>query len=140
MYNNVSTEDAIALANQRANGYLTDSASKIMTNCNADIDFNDYDELLETFNIDLTVNEIKLFGQLMFEQYLARDFVKLKAFKILFTVSDLNMFSPANERNTFMNMYVFVQSQSEKMLDDYKSRDRITGELKGINYSKYSDV
>lgn len=139
IYNNVSTEDAIALANQRAKNYLIESASKIMMNCNADIDFNNYDDTLETFNVDLTTNELNLLAQLMFEQYLGRDFVKLKAFKTSFTPSDLNVFSPANERNTFISMYKFVQEQSEKMLDDYKSRDRITGALKSIDYSKYSD-
>lgn len=139
LYNNVSTEEAIALANQRAKNYLIESASKIMMSCNSDINFNSYDKVIETFNVDLTTNEINLLAQLMFEQYLSRDFVKLKAYKTRFTTSDLNMVTPSTERSTFLNMYTFVQSQSEKMLDDYKSRDRITGILKGIDYSSYSD-
>jgi len=53
--------------------------------------------------------------------------------------TDLNVFSPANERATFISMYDQVRSESIRMLDDYASHDRVTGKLKTIDYEKYGE-
>ncbi len=146
-YYNIDANDAMALASERAYGYLIESLSIISTTCNPDIDFNNYTTCIDangyntgTFNFELTKNEIELLAQLMYERYFNRDFVKLRAFKLEFAPSDLNVFSPANERRTFIDMYDKVKSESISLLDSYKSRDRITNQLKSIDYAKYYDI
>jgi len=146
-YYNIDATEAMALASERAYGYLIESISIISTTCNPDVDFNNYTTSVDannhntgTFNFDLTKNEIGLLAQLMYERYFNRDFVKLRAFKLKFTPSDLNVFSPANERRTFIDMYEKIQSESKVLLDNYTSRDRITNQLKSIDYAKYYDV
>mgnify|MGYP007069502282 CR=1 FL=1 len=101
---NVSTAEAIQLAETQANGYITEAVEKLTNECNPDVDFFDYDEDLEIFNFDFTKKELGLFTGLMYEVYFERDLVLLKAFKIAMTPSDLNQFSPASERKTFTDM------------------------------------
>ena len=146
-YYNVDATEAMALASEQAYGYLVESISQIVMNCSPDVDFTNYTVSTDTngndtgtFNFDLTNNEVNLLAQLMYERYFNRDFVKLRAFKLQFSPSDLNVFSPANERRTFIDMYNKVKSESQSMLDNYASRDRLTNKLKSIDYSKYFDV
>ena len=58
LYYNISVEEAIQLATKQANGYLIEAVEKLTDNCSPDIDFMDYDEVLEQFNSDLTKKEI----------------------------------------------------------------------------------
>mgnify|MGYP001002761520 CR=1 FL=1 len=146
-YYNIDATEAMALASERAYGYLIESISKISMSYSTDIDFTNYTASVDengnssgTFNFDLTKNEIALLAQLMYEQYFNRDFVKLRAFKLQYSPSDLNTFSPANERKTFIEMYDKVKLESQSMLDNYISRDRLTNQLKTINYAKYFDI
>jgi len=137
VYYNITSDEALTLAKQRAKSLLIEAVTELVFNCNPDIDFTNYDKTTETFFETLTNNEINLLVQLMFEKYLERDIAKLKAFKVRFTPSDLNMFSPANERTSFINMYNQVQYQSNVMISNYASRDRLTGADKIIDYSAY---
>lgn len=137
-YYNISTEEAIELAKTRANGYLIEAVEKLTDNCTPDIDFFNYDEGLETFNVELTRKEQGLLADLMYEVYFDRDLVLLKAFKIAMTPSDLNQFSPAVERKTFTEMVDWIKQDNRKKIDHYNSVDRITGERKTIDHSKYN--
>lgn len=137
-YYNISTEEAIELAKTRANGYLIEAVEKLTDNCTPDIDFFNYDEDLETFNVELTRKEQGLLADLMYEVYFDRDLVLLKAFKIAMTPSDLNQFSPAVERKTFTEMVDWIKQDNRKKIDHYNSVDRITGERKTIDHSKYN--
>jgi hypothetical protein len=138
IYYNMTLAEALELAKQRAKNILIESISELMfKGHNLGVDFSDYDTTLDTFNIDLTNNEKNLIVQLMFERYLDRDVVKLKAMKVRFTPSDLNSFSPAQERSSFMNMYDYICNQSSTMIDNYESRDRVTGKLITIDYNSY---
>ena len=57
-----------------------------------------------------------------------------------FTPSDLSVFSPANERNSYKNFIKELSQSVEVQIDDYKNRDRKTNALKQfINYSEYSE-
>jgi hypothetical protein len=137
-YYNITTDEAIELAKKQANGYLIDAVDKL-TNIYSptDIDFYDYDELLEQFNVDLTNKEIGLLAGLMYEVYFERDLALLKAFKIAMTPSDLNQFSPASERKTFTEMVDKIKLDNINNIDNYKSIDRLTGKRKTIDHSKY---
>lgn len=136
-YYNISVEEAIQLATKQANGYLIEAVEKLTDNCSPDIDFMDYDEVLEQFNSDLTKKEQGLLADLMYEVYFDRDLILLKAFKIAMTPSDLNVFSPANERKSFTEMVKDIKLQNSVKIDHYISIDRLTNKPKLIDHSKY---
>lgn len=137
-YYNVTTSEAIALAEMQANGYIFDAIDKLTSIYTpTDIDFYDNDEVLEQFNTTLSNKEIALLVNLMYEVYFERDLVKLKAFKIAMTPSDLNQFSPSSERKTFTDMVEIIKQNNVSKIDDYSSTDRLTGKRKTIDHSKY---
>lgn len=136
-YYNISTSEAIALAEKQATGYLIDAVDRLTSKCTPDIDFYDYDETIEEFNVNLTNKEIGLLAGLMYEMYFDRDLVMLKAFKIAMTPSDLNQFSPATERKSFTDMLDKIKQDNLSNIDRYASTDRLTGMRKSIDYSKY---
>lgn len=137
-YYNVTINEAIQLAETQANGYIID-AIDVLTDAYSpnDVDFYDYDDILEVFNFKLTGKEIGLIVGLMYEVYFERDLVLLKAFKIAMTPSDLNQFSPASERKTFTSMVESIKQDNLVKIDNYASTDRLTGKRKVINHSKY---
>lgn len=137
-YNNVEPDEAVKIAKQRAKGYLQEAVSKLTMYGTPDIDFADYNTELEVFNVDLTSNEIDLLANIMREKYFEKDQSKLKAFQIRFSPKDLDAFSPANERKTFMDMFGEITKENNRLIAQYCSRDRITGKLKQINYAQYS--
>jgi hypothetical protein len=137
-YYNLTTEEAIQLAEVQANGYIIEAIDKLTDIYTPkDVDFYDFDDLLEIFNFDLTNKEIGLLVGLMYEVYFERDLVLLKAFKIAMTPSDLNQFSPASERKTFAEMVETIKQDNIVKIDNYSSVDRITGARKVIDHSKY---
>lgn len=138
VYYNISQEEALTLAKQRAKSLLIEAIAKLSLSLkNPDIDFTNYDIDNEIFNVDFTNDEINLIVQVMFERYLERDVVKLKALQMRYAPSDLKVFSPANERSSFLNMKQYVDYELEKLIDRYNSRDRLTGEMKLINYGAF---
>jgi uncharacterized protein YrrD len=137
-YYNVTTAEAIQLAETQANGYIIDAIDKLTDIYTPkDVDFYNFDDTLEIFNFDLTNKEIGLLIGLMYEVYFERDLVLLKAFKIAMTPSDLNQFSPASERKTFTEMVESIKQDNIIKIDNYSSVDRITGIRKVIDHSKY---
>ena len=105
------------------------------------VDFTDYDEGNEVINFEITKTEKKIIVDLMFQVYMERDLPLLHAFKLNFTPSDLTVFSPANERNSYEAFIKRLNLENEIALDDYKSRDRRTGKLRNtINYSAFEDL
>lgn len=116
----------------------------LKSKCTLDFQFQFNDESNEVIispeTISLTIDEIDILANLMKEIYYQRDLSKLKAFKIKFSPSDLNSFSPAEERRTFVNMCAFIKNNNEVLIDNYASRDRLTGKLKSINYTSYGDI
>ena len=132
-YYEATDEESYMLALQRAKALLRD----------AEIDFTDtYTEgegrkQKEFFTADLTPFEIDLLANLMYEGYLKRDVSKLRAFQHQYTPSDLQVFSPANDRKTFMAMYNTVVEENKVKLDRYARRDRTTGKQRSIDYTSY---
>ncbi len=122
---------------------LRDAAVRIQMECDTDIDFTDtYTEgegrkEKEYFTADLNPAEIDLLANLMYEGYLKRDVSKLRAFQHQYTPSDLQVFSPANDRKTFMTMYNTVVEENKVKLDRYMRKDRRTGQQKTIDYTSY---
>lgn len=139
-YYNVDIQDAVAIARNRAVNYLCEALDELSYISNLDVDFSDYDMEVQQINFSLYPKEIKLIVELMFYIYMKRDETLLHAMEINFTPSDLNVFSPANERTSYRNFLADLKHDIDVKIDDYKNRDRKTNALKQtINYSAYSE-
>lgn len=102
---------------------------------------NSQDDSQTDTNVDQTVNtymafaemltdaEINLLVKTMFLMYLQRDITVLRTFHGVMTSSDLNMYSPANERKTFIEMVEKYEAQLKVEISEYQMRDRITGQF-----------
>lgn len=132
-YFNLSDEEAMKLAETRSRDFLNEAVGRLTLECEPQVDFNDCDD--DGFCFELTSKEIYLISSLMYERYLDRDFSKIKLYNVNFSSADLNVFDPSNARKTFVTIYEKVEARNEKLIDDYKNRDRITGRLIGIDYS-----
>ena len=89
---------------------------------------------------DLTEDETNLIADLMYEVYLSRDISTLKSMVNALTSNDIKMlYSPANERKTFMDMYSTLKYNNEVAMSQYNAISRETGKRKLINYAKYED-
>lgn len=139
-YLNMSDDDAMSLAIERARGLLFEAIELINLKAVPSVDFNDYDESLQCFNFELTNNEIMLISSFMYQQYLERDIAKLKCLSVNYTSSNLKVFDPSNARSTFESLYNNVCDKNEILLDEYNSKDRENNQLLSIDYSKYGDV
>lgn len=139
-YYNVDVGEAISIAHQRAKNYLIESLDELSLVGGLEVDFSDYDEKDEIINFSLYRREVKLIVEMMFLAYMKRDESLLHAMEINFTPSDLSVFSPANERTSYRNFIKELQDEVDIEIDNYKSRDRKTNELKqAINYSLYGE-
>ena len=136
-YYNLSVSEVQSIVMEQAVGYLYDAIDLLTSKCEPDTDFYDYDEELLQFNFELTQREIGLLSSLMYEVYFERDEALLKAFKIRMTPSDLNQFSPANERASFENMLQRIKNENTNKIAKYVSTDRKTGKRKMIDHSQY---
>lgn len=136
-YYNMSVSEVQSLIKEQATGYLYDAIDLLNSKCETDVDFYDYNELSHDFNFQLTQREIGLLASLMYEVYFERDEALLKAFKIRMTPNDLNQFSPATERKTFMNMLEIIKLENTNKVSKYVSSDRKTGRRKTIDHSQF---
>ena len=136
-YYNLSVSEVQSIVMEQAVGYLYDAIDLLTSKCEPDTDFYDYDEELLQFNFKLTQREIGLLSSLMYEVYFERDEALLKAFKIRMTPSDLNQFSPSNERKSFEDMLQRIKDENTNKIAKYVSTDRNTGKRKMIDHSQY---
>lgn len=117
---------------------MYDAIDLLVSRCTPQVDFYDYDKELEVFNFDLTSFEINLLSSLMFQIHMERDFSLLSAFRVRMTPSDLNVFSPAQERSSFVSLYEKIKRENEITISKYVSTDRISQKYLFIDHSKYS--
>lgn len=136
-YYNVPVSDIQDLVEEQAIGYLYDAIDLLVSQCEPEVNFYDYDEENDWFNFELTQREIGLLASLMYQVYFERDEAMLKAFKLQMTPNDLRVFSPANERKTFMDMLAHIKEKNTNDIARYIGTDRLTGQRKSINHSLY---
>lgn len=129
-YGNVTEEQLEEIINLRANELLDDSVNDIQLKISfsQDVNFLDKDDTLEQFNFKLTSIEEDLLSDLMVCKYFDEETVKLKAMQ-KYLGSDIKVFSPARERKTFLEMVNYKHRKFLSKLDDYNSRDRLTGKV-----------
>lgn len=132
-YFKLTPDEALAIAQERAKGFLIESLSLLVFKCTPDVNFMDFNEDEEILNFEATPNEVELIASLMYEFYLEKDIVKMRPVINAMTSADVKMlFSPANERKTFMDMFDYIVERNLILIADYASRDRLTGRLKTI--------
>ena len=138
-YLNLTDDEAMEIAYSRAKNFLFEAIGELTLKCTPIIDFYDTDDVLEEFTSDWTGQEVYLISSLMYQQYLDRDIAKLKCLSVNYTSTDLRVFDPSNARTTYKALYDTVCSKNLQSIDDYASRDRLTGKLIGINFSSYDE-
>jgi hypothetical protein len=96
------------------------------------VDFYDKDDTLQKFNFDLVNQEIALFVDLMYQKLFDEDKNKLHAFGLTFTSSELRVFSPSEDRKTFLDMLKNLETSNINAIYDYFSRNRKDWSRKSI--------
>lgn len=134
-YYNLTGKEAMDIAIRRSKGFLIESISRLTSQCTPDVDFHDYNLLLEQFNFEITTDEVALFASLMFEKLLEKDVAKLRVHTNILSSQDIKaLFSGYGERNSFMSMFSKIQEDNKTLIDSYISKDRITGIRKSVSY------
>lgn len=138
-YLQLTDEEAMAIAEQRAKTYLNEACSIISMELRPAVDFTDIDTTNECFNFDLMDKEVFLLSSLMYEMYLDRDIAKIKTLSVNYTSTDLRVFDPSNARKTFINMYDFVCRKNELLKNTYSETDRDSGAFLTIDFASYDN-
>lgn len=138
-YFDLSKEQSMALAKDRALSYLKESIAIILRRCGADEAFMSVDYDMEEFEEDLDINQIDILASLMFEQNYKRQYSKVKAFGMQFVPSTLQAFSPANDRKTLQETMNRIHEDNLTMLDNYMSIEPGSYASRTIDYDSYAD-
>ena len=122
-------DECMEVAGQRAVVLLNEATSYLSRKMIIESVFSTYDSDADAFTETLTNAEINLLVKVMFLVYLQRDITKLRTFHGVMTSSDLNMYSPANERKTFIEMVQKYEDGLAVEISEYQMRDRTTGQF-----------
>ena len=127
--------DPRELAEFRAHSCLKEAATYLALNTEGGVNFTDYNEKRACFNNDLTPIEKYILASVATEMYMKRDVARLAAFTVNFVPTDLQVFSPANDRKTFMDMYAYVHNRNEELIDAYNAKDRTSLERLSLAFT-----
>lgn len=138
-YFELTEEESMEVAGQRAEVLLKEATSYL---CRKLVVENVFSNIIEVqdeeqgepisymaFADKLTDVEINILVKTMFLMYLQRDLTMLRTFHGVMTSSDLNMYSPANERKTFVEMVEKYEAELKVEISEYQMRDRLTGQF-----------
>lgn len=135
-YYNLTEEESLAIAKQRANNYLNEAVAYLLFKCTPDVDFTNRCNKQEVFNFALTNTEIELLSRIMYVIHLEREISRLKPVLNNLTASDIKaLFSPANDRKTYQDMLTAYKERTDVLITNYAARYRLTGKLKPYNYN-----
>ena len=140
-YFDLDEDECMEVAGQRAEVLLTEAASYISRKMVVENVFsktevvqpsNGFSAEERAFTETLNNMEINLLVHAMFLMYLYRDVTKLRTFHGVLSSSDLNMYSPANERKTFMAMVQQYEDNLKVEISEYQMYDRQSGSFAQI--------
>lgn len=134
-YKNLPDEVIEELVNDHLISLLERSIEKIYNFGLPDVNFHNKNDELKEFNFELIPQEISLLSDLMYLNYFDEERNKLKVFGVTFRSSELNVFSPANDRKSFLDMLQNIETEAINQISNYLSRDRVTWEQKSIYQS-----
>ena len=136
-YYELSDEEALSLARQRAGYFLEEALGKLVLKACPKVDFSDVDIENQCFNFDLTLREKALIPCLMYQVYLEREIAYLKTLSVNFVDKNLKTYDPSNARNSFKSLLEGVKSENDELIDIYRNSDRSTGAYYEIEFGKY---
>lgn len=131
-YTGLTDTDITTLVKDHCIDLLNQAIDKIYEFGNPDINFYDKDDTTEIFNIDLISQEISLLVNLMYQCYLEEDKNKMHFYELEFTSSELNLFSPASNRTSYLKMIENIEINNSESINNYLGRDRKTWLPKSI--------
>ena len=126
-YFDIDEDECMEVAGQRAEVLLIEATSYLSRKMVFESVFSKYEVDSKEFDETLNLAEINLLVKTMFLMYLQRDLTVLRTFHGVMTASDLNMYSPANERKTFVDMVQKYELDLQVEITEYQMRDRNTG-------------
>lgn len=128
--NGVTEEEFEELLNRRTLDLLEDSLNEMqpLIAVQQNVNFLDKNDLMEQFNFDLTTIEEDLISDMMVVKYYDEELVKLKTIQ-KYLGDDIKVFSPANERNSFINMVTYKRNLFFNKLQNYNTKNRLTGKF-----------
>ena len=128
--NNVSVEELIEIVNQYSNELLDDAVNEIqpLISINQKVNFLNKDDIIEQFNFELTTLEEDFISDMMYVKLLDEEMVKLKTMQ-KYLGDDIKVFSPAQERDSFIKMIDYKRKLTLNKIANYNTRDRLTGEF-----------
>lgn len=129
-YFNLDEDECMEVAKQRSVVLLKEATSYLCRKL-GEVDTYMYNDDSE-FENELSYSEINLLVKTMFLCYLQRDLSTLRAFQGVMSSSDLNIYSPANERKTFNDMVKTFEEELKVEISEYSMIDRTTGMFKQI--------
>lgn len=133
----LTKDEALDLAHFHSSKLLNSALDVMTLETNQNVSWYDKDDELNQFNFKLLPIEIGLITDLMGEKLLQEDEFKLKARENVIGGKSLNVFSPSNERKSFMSMMSDKISLNRDNLRSYDSMDRETQKPKTLDYSGF---
>lgn len=126
--NGVSEEEFVELLNRRSVELLDDAANEMqpLISLRQNVNFLDKDDLLERFNFELTSIEIDILSDMMVCKYFDEELIKLKTMQ-KYLGDDIKVFSPANERKTYLEMIDYKRNIFLSKIANYNTVNRLSG-------------
>lgn len=128
--NNVDMDELMEIVNQYSNDLLEDAVNELqpLVSIKQMVNFLDKDNMMESFRFDLTSLEEDMISDLMYVKLLDEEMVKLKTMQ-KYLGDDIKVFSPAEERNSFIKMIDYKRKLALNKIANYNTRNRLTGEF-----------
>lgn len=131
-YSGLDDAEIEELVTEHLNSLIDRAVGFIYKFGNPDINLYDKDDEQQQFNVDLVNQEIDLLADLMYFSYVEEERNKIRAFSLTFRSNELNVFSPANERRTVLEVIEKLERTAINSVQNYFSRDRHTWRYKSI--------
>lgn len=132
-YGNLTDAEINALVDDHLVALLNRAIDKLYSFGLPDINFYDKDDTTQNFNENLVPQEISLLVELMYLSYVEEDMNKLKSLGLVLRTSEINaLFSPANDRKTYLDMVSKLENNIVNSINQYFARDRESWKLKSI--------
>lgn len=137
----VSPKESYEQAIKNCKDYMDEAITEIILqgnlNCPVDLIGNKND-LMEQFNIQLTLVEINLISDIMVEKHLERTIIeRLNYLQTRYHSNDLKVFSPSDAVRTFNTSFENLKSTNSKNIRLYKKRDRENFKYNRFDYSVF---
>lgn len=127
-YDGVTEIEKVAIINKRSNNLLDDAVAELqpIISLQQNVNFLDKDDTLEKFNFDLIISEEDIISDMMIVKLFEEESIKLKKLQE-YLGNDIKVFSPAEERKTFMAMVEQKQNKLNNKIANYNTINRETG-------------